>query len=139
MYKFALTKATTQSCFNTAAALRTINQSYVGLGQGNDSIIFGATNVLGASDVFGGKGKDTIVLASVDGANSTINGGNGADLLNLNSATLTTAKIGAGKGTDSIAFGTANNALTGSVAGGGLQRHHFHHCSHQWQCIDHLR
>ena len=44
----------------------------------------------------------------------------GSDLLNLNSATLTTAKIGAGKGTDSIAFGTANNALTGSVAGGGL-------------------
>ena len=105
--------------FNTAAALRTINQSYVGLGQGNDSIIFGATNVLGASDVFGGKGKDN-VLSSVDGADSTINGGNGADLLNLNSATLTNAKIGAGKGSDSIAFGTANNALTGSVAGGGL-------------------
>ena len=77
MYKSVQTNDDT-IVFNTAAALRTINQSYVGLGQGNDSIIFGATNVLGVSDVFGGKGK-TPSLRSVDGADSTINGGNGAD------------------------------------------------------------
>lgn len=97
---------------------RTISQSYVGLGQGNDSIRFGTGASFIISDVFGGKGKDTIDVTGLTGASSTVNGGQGSDLLILDAATLTSAKIGAGAGTDSIALGTST--ITGSIAGGGL-------------------
>ena len=108
--------------FGTANNARTIADSYIGLGQGNDSIRFGSATTLTSSDIFGGKGKDTIALAGVAGASSTINGGEGADILNFAGAgALTTAKIGAGRGGDSINFGTgALSTITGSVAGGGL-------------------
>ena len=98
---------------------RTLLESYIGLGQGNDSIYIGSGSTLTRSDVFGGKGKDTIDLTGIKGADNTINGGNGADKLVIGTAVLTDAVIGAGKGTDSIFFETGA-VVTGSVAGGGL-------------------
>jgi len=101
------------------SGVRTVYESFVGLGQGNDSIYIGSGSTLTRTDVFGGKGKDTIDLTGVIGATNTINGGNGADKLVIGTGALTDAKIGAGKGTDSIFFETGA-VITGSVAGGGL-------------------
>ena len=96
---------------------RTLLESYIGLGQGNDSIYI-EWLYPHSQGVFGGKGKDTIDLTGIKGADNTING-NGADKLVIGTAVLTDAVIGAGKGTDSIFFETGA-VVTGSVAGGGL-------------------
>jgi hypothetical protein len=89
--------------------------TFVGLGQGSDSLALIGSSTVTNSTVFGGKGADTITVSAQIATISTIQASDGHDLILATAFTGSTVLAG-GKGADSITLGTAG----GTINGGGL-------------------
>ena len=95
--------------------------SFIGAGQGGDTIVFEDNSNQTNTTVFGGKGADTL---RIDGAGTyaqtTIQASDGHDKLRVTAAAVfnTNSVLAMGKGADSLYI--AANAAFVTVAGGGL-------------------